>query len=162
MAFDAKKEPVAFYGRHFDGLVEVCLEASSMKYRLSPLNALPLEERRQWVRVGFREIIRYMVSDGTDEAPATKALIERVYFPRVSELGDAPFFGIGWECDLESPVTEGVLPQPAWDTVAGRSWINQSLDASVMERYPPVTRGIQGGGCYGDTRALSEPNYHNF
>lgn len=125
--------------------------------------------------------------------------------------------GIGWECDLESPVTEGVLPQPTWDPIAGRSWMNQTPDASVMaafnkaaesmgidirlrtevdrlikdgtgrvvgvwaydendfpiavkaakaiivatgsfcsnrsmmERYLPVTRGIQGGGCYGVT-----------
>lgn len=125
--------------------------------------------------------------------------------------------GIDWQCDLESPVSEGVLPQPTWDTVAGRSWMNQTPDASVMaafnkaardmaidvrlrtevdrliknsdgrvvgvwaydendnsvavkaakavivatgsfcsnrgmmERYLPVTRGIQGGGCYGVT-----------
>lgn len=125
--------------------------------------------------------------------------------------------GIDWQCDLSSPVTEGVLPQPTWDTVAGRSWMSQAPDASVMaafngkakemeidirlrteadrlirneegrvvgvwaydendaplavkaakgvvvatgsfcsnrgmmERYLPVTRGIQGGGCYGVT-----------
>ena len=125
--------------------------------------------------------------------------------------------GIQWTCDLESPVTEGVLPQPTWDTVIGRSWMAQGPEGSVMdgfnktaealgidirlrtevdrlikndagrvvgvwaydgndspiavkaakavvvatgsfcsnrgmmERYLPVTRGIQGGGCYGVT-----------
>lgn len=125
--------------------------------------------------------------------------------------------GIGWECDLTAPTTEGVLPQPGWNTVAGRSWMAMAPDASIMngfnkvaadmgidvrlrtevdrlikdgsgrvvgvwaydendaplaikaakavivatgaftsnrgmmERYLPVTRGIQGGGCYGAT-----------
>ncbi|MEY8461503.1 FAD-dependent oxidoreductase [Eggerthellaceae bacterium 24-137] len=125
--------------------------------------------------------------------------------------------GIAWQCDLTSPVTEGVLPQPTWDTVIGRSWMAQGPEGSVMdgfnkavesmgidvrlrtevdrliknsdgrvvgvwaydendlpiavkaakavivatgsfcsnrgmmERYLPVTRGIQGGGCYGVT-----------
>lgn len=113
MVFDAKQELVAFYERHFDQLVEVCLEVSSRKYRLSPLNTLPLEERRQWVRVGFREIIKFMVSDGADEASSTDLLIERVYFPRVSELGNNPFFGMADvidSCEGALLPDEGILP----------------------------------------------------
>lgn len=125
--------------------------------------------------------------------------------------------GIGWDANLDGPVSGGVLPQPNWNTVNGRSWMCQDPDGAVMpsfnkyaeqleipvrlrteadrlikdesgrvigvwaldendnplavkaakavvvatgsfcsnrgmmERYLPVTRGIQGGGVYGVT-----------
>lgn len=106
---DAKKELVAFYERHFDELVEVCLEVSSRKYRLSPLNTLPFDERRQWVSVGFREIIRAMLSE--DDSVEGSSL--RVYFPRVSELADTPLFGMADvidSCECALLPDDGILP----------------------------------------------------
>lgn len=109
MAFDAKRELAAFYERHFDELVEVCLDVSSRKYRLSPLNTLPLDERRQWVSVGFKEIIRAMLSEGDP----TEGSSLRVYFPRVSELADTPLFGMADvidSCECALLPDEGILP----------------------------------------------------
>ena len=116
MAFDATRELASFYERHFDELVAVCLEVSSKKYRFSPLNTLPADERRQWVSVAFREIIRLMLADGdprdADEVPSA-APAGRVYFPRVTELADAPLFGMADiidSCECALLPDEGILP----------------------------------------------------
>lgn len=115
MAFDATKELANFYERHFDELVTVCLEVSSKKYRFSPLNTLPADERHQWVSVAFREIIRLMLAEGDpagagDAAPAPAG---RVYFPRVTELADTPLFGMADiidSCECALLPDEGILP----------------------------------------------------
>lgn len=128
MAFDAKRELAAFYERHFDELVEVCLDVSSRKYRLSPLNTLPLDERRQWVSVGFKEIIRAMLSEGD---PAEGSSL-RVYFPRVSELADTPLFGMADvidSCECALLPDEGILPL-LWKDYGNNS---EKLFALVME-----------------------------
>lgn len=133
MTFDAKKELAAFYERHFDELVEVCLEVSSRKYRLSPLNTLPLDERRQWVSVGFREIIGAMLTDGgVSEGAAARTDPLRVYFPRVSELADTPLFGmtdIIDSCECALLPDEGILPL-LWEDYGGNP---DELLALVME-----------------------------
>lgn len=127
--------------------------------------------------------------------------------------------GVGWNPSgtAEDPVSEGVLPQPTWDTVTARTWMAMDPSSSVMaafnahaaeigvdvrlrtvadrlivnedgrvvglyaydendqpiavkaaqavilatgafcsdrgmmERYLPITKGIQGGGSYGVT-----------
>ncbi|WP_302383807.1 response regulator transcription factor [uncultured Adlercreutzia sp.] len=133
MTIDAKKELIDFYERHFDELVDACLEVSSKKYRLSPLNTLPIDERRQWVRVGFREIIRFMVSGEADtEGEEVASYDERVYFPRVSELGDTPFFGVADiidSCECALLPDEGILPL-MWKDYADEP---EKLLALVME-----------------------------
>lgn len=133
MSFDAKKELAVFYERHFDELVEVCLEVSSRKYRLSPLNTLPMDERRQWVSVGFREIIRAMLSeDDPAEGFSTEGSPLRVYFPRVSELADTPLFGMADiidSCECALLPDEGILPL-LWEDYGDNS---EKLLALVME-----------------------------
>lgn len=107
MPFDPKTELAAFYERHFDELVDVCLEVSSYKYQFSPLNTLPLDERRQWVSVGFRKIIHALLSDNEDD------LATPVYYPRVSELGDSFLFGMSDVidvCECALLPDEGILP----------------------------------------------------
>lgn len=133
MSFDAKKELAVFYERHFDELVEVCLEVSSRKYRLSPLNTLPMDERRQWVSVGFREIIRAMLSeDDPAEGFSAEGSPLRVYFPRVSELADTPLFGMADiidSCECALLPDEGILPL-LWEDYGDNS---EKLLALVME-----------------------------
>ncbi len=105
-SFDAQEELLAFYERHYDELVDACLEASSRSYRLSPLNTLPLEERREWVAVGFREVMRGMAGEQPER-------VGRIYYPHVSELDDAPVFGMADivdSCECALLPDEGILP----------------------------------------------------
>lgn len=104
--FDAKNELVAFYERHFDELVDTCLEVSTRSYRWSPLNTLDYEERRLWVTVGFREVMRMLVGEDAGQEG-------RVYFPQVSELEESSLFGIADvvdSCECALLLDEGILP----------------------------------------------------
>ncbi len=104
--FDARKELRAFYERHYDELIETCLEVSSHSYRFSPLNTLPAEERRAWMAIGFQDIMRAMAGEQSVHAG-------RLYYPHISELADAPFFGmtdIIDSCECVLLPDEGILP----------------------------------------------------
>ena len=110
-AFDAKQELAAFYERHFDDLVESCLEASSSQFQWSPLNTLDIEERRMWVKEGFRQIIRKMLGQETDEDMRADG---RAYYPRVTDLSDtSDLFGVADvidSCECALLPDEGILP----------------------------------------------------
>ena len=112
-AFVAKRELVAFYERHFDELTERCLACSRSSDIWSPLNTLPVEERRTWVRVGFNAVISAALGHQAD-------VDEHVYFPHVSEIPDAPIFGMG---DIVDSCECALLPDDAilpllWDDYA--------------------------------------------
>ena len=104
--FDARKELRAFYERHYEELIETCLEVSSSSYRFSPLNTLPIEERREWMAIGFQDIMRSMAGEQSVHTG-------RVYYPHISELADAPFFGMADiidSCECALLPDEGILP----------------------------------------------------
>lgn len=124
--FDASEELVSFYERHFDELVESCLEASSRRYQWSPLNTLDYEERRLWVTVGFRQIMRIMRGEGDGREG-------RIYFPQVSVPDEASeLFGMSDvvdSCECVLLPDEGILPL-LWEDYAEEP---EKLLALVME-----------------------------
>lgn len=123
MCFDAKKELAAFYERHFDELVRVCIETSSRKYRYSPLNTLPFEERRQWASVALRKVMEIMLQEDGDcesfnggSQPCSIPDESAVYFPRVLE-SNVSLFGaldIVDSCECALLPDEAILPL-LWD-----------------------------------------------
>ncbi|MCR5583014.1 MAG: hypothetical protein K6F70_05355, partial [Eggerthellaceae bacterium] len=95
-------------------LVDACLVASSRAHRWSPLNTLEPDEKRQWIQVGFREIIRLMLEG---ESPSEG----RVYFPRVSESEGSFLFGamgVLDSCECVLLPDEAILPM-LWDDYRG-------------------------------------------
>jgi DNA-binding CsgD family transcriptional regulator len=121
-----------FFDRHFEQLIENSLALHMQKFPTSALNSLPQAERRRWLEHGLRQIIASLFGDSRD--------FSEVYYPKVSELENLPFFGID---NLLDSCEGALLPDEAMLPLL---WEDYACDTQELLRMVLAFRAAQNNG----------------